>query len=179
MHKTYLFQSARLGFRNWITSDLQPLAALNADPEVMAFFPGTQSKEQSLAFIQRMQQQFTARGFCYFAVDRLDHGEFIGFIGLSEQTYAAPFTPCVDVGWRLHQKAWNQGFATEGAQACLAYAFHTLALPKIVAVVPQVNLKSERVMQKIGMTKAGKFQHPSLKDDERLATCLWYEKLAE
>ena len=84
--KSYLFTSARLGFRRWADADLEGLAAINADDRVMEFFPGTVTRDQSRDFIKRMQEQFLRRGFCYFAVDILDGEEFIGFIGLSEQT---------------------------------------------------------------------------------------------
>ncbi|AHM61514.1 acetyltransferase, ribosomal protein N-acetylase [Flammeovirgaceae bacterium 311] len=174
--KKYLFTSPRLGFRNWRQADLQPMAAINADPEVMAFFPGTQSAEETRQFIQRMQQQYVDRGFCYFAVDKLESGEFIGFIGLSQQTYNADFTPCIDIGWRLKKSEWGKGFATEGAKACLDYAFSTLGLEKVYAVAPQVNTQSEAVMKKIGMQYVKNFTHPLLTQDERLRECVVYLK---
>ncbi|EMR01933.1 hypothetical protein ADICEAN_02956 [Cesiribacter andamanensis AMV16] len=89
----YVFSSDRLGFRPWQPADLEPLHVLNSNPEVMAHFPGLPSKSESRAFITRMQQLYTRRGFCYFAVETLAQGEFIGFIGLAEQTFTAPFTP--------------------------------------------------------------------------------------
>ena len=74
------------------------MAKINTDEKVMKFFPDVNSKEQTLNFIDRMQLQFEAKGFCYFAVDKLENNEFIGFIGLSEQNYKAEFTPCIDIG---------------------------------------------------------------------------------
>lgn len=153
------------------------MSEINADPQVMEFFPGIQSKDETLAFIKKMQKQFAEKGFCYFAVDLLESGEFIGFIGLSEQTFKAAFTPCIDIGWRLKRPAWNNGFATEGAKRCLEYAFHQLHLSKIYAITPAINLKSERVMKKTGMKKAGHFKHPLLKEDKRLENCVLYEIL--
>jgi RimJ/RimL family protein N-acetyltransferase len=85
-NKHYLFQSKRLGFRNWIESDIQQMAEINADARVMAYFPNIKTMDETREFILRMQQQFSKKGFCYFAVDKLENGEFIGFIGLSEQT---------------------------------------------------------------------------------------------
>ena len=177
--KTYLFQSERLGFRNWTSADIEPLATLNADPTVMKFFPSTNTYEQTSAFVERMQAQFLAKGFCYFAVDELQSGNFIGFIGISAQNYPAHFTPCVDIGWRLQQSAWNKGYATEGAKRCLQYAFEVLTLEKIYAVAPKINLPSENVMRKIGMQKSGEFEHPALLDDERLKICVLYELAKE
>ncbi len=115
----YIFTSQRLGFRNWLDSDLPKMAAINADEEVMRFFPSTQTKAKTEEFIKRMQAQFEKHGFCYFAVEILESKALIGFIGLSEQTYKADFTPCVDIGWRLGRTHWGKGYATEGAKRVL------------------------------------------------------------
>ena len=171
----YLFRSARLGFRNWLDTDLEIMDAINTDPLVMEFFPGIKTREETSNFIVRMQQELAAKGFCYFAVDKLDDGKFIGFIGLSEQTFMSDFTPCIDIGWRLHSLEWGQGFATEGAKACLAYGFETLQLPSICSIAPAINTKSENVMKKIGMEKVKNFKHPLLKGNERLEECVLYK----
>lgn len=171
----YLFQSERLGFRSWLAGDVEKMAAINSDPAVMEFFPGVQTREQTAEFVERMKNELAGKGFCYFATDKLENGEFIGFIGLSEKTFEADFTPCIDIGWRLKRNAWNQGFATEGAKKCLDYAFNELCLKKIYSMTPELNLRSERVMKKIGMKKAGHFKHPELASDKRLESCFLYE----
>ncbi len=178
MSGTYLFTSARLGFRNWQQGDIAQMAAINADPDVMDFFPGVKTYEETEAFVKRMQQQLADKGYCYFAVDTLANKQFVGFIGLSEPTFESSFTPCTDIGWRLSKEAWNKGYATEGAKRCLEYAFDELNIPKIIAVAPKVNLRSEQVMKKIGMNKVTEFVHPLLIDDERLSDCVLYEKMA-
>ena len=170
----YLFTSSRLGFRNWNAEDLEAMSAISADPEVMEFFSRPATKEETKAFIERMQSQFAQYGYCYFAVDKLDNGELIGFIGLMQQTYPADFTPCVDIGWRLKRSAWNQGYATEGAHRCLEYAFDQLHLDTIYSTAPMVNLKSQHIMHKIGMQKSGEFIHPRLAGDQRLEKCVLY-----
>ena len=172
--KNYLFKSNRLGFRNWLDTDLENLAAINADKEVMEFFPCTRTREETMAFIQRMQKQYEEKGYCYFAVDTLVDGNLIGFIGLSEQNYVADFTPCIDTGWRLAKSAWNKGYATEGAKRCLEFGFETLHLDKIYAIAPVVNTKSQRVMMKIGMHKVKTFDHPQLLDNAGLRKCHLY-----
>lgn len=174
---SYIFTSPRLGFRNWADADIAHMALINADEQVMRYFPSAQTEEQTRAFVLRMQQQYGRNGFCYFAVDRLEDGQFIGFIGLSEQTYPADFTPCVDVGWRLSQQFWGMGYATEGASACLAYGFATCGLQKIMAVCPVVNQPSEQVMIKAGMQKVKTFDHPLLLNDDRLRSCVLYQAL--
>jgi RimJ/RimL family protein N-acetyltransferase len=171
----YLFQSARLGFRTWTKADIYAMAAINSDENVMEFFPSTQNEYQTEDFIQKMNNTFKTRQFCYFAVELLETLEFIGFIGLFPQNFKAPFTPCVDIGWRLATFAWNKGYATEGAKRCLEYAFEELSLQTIYAIAPEVNLKSIAVMQKIGMQVQGTFLHPALIDDSRLAICVYYK----
>ncbi|PZF73615.1 N-acetyltransferase [Taibaiella soli] len=150
------------------------MAAINADPEVMRFFPATQTEEQTQSFIDRARKQYEAKSFTYFAADRLDTGTFIGFIGLSEQTYDADFTPCIDIGWRLAKEHWHHGFATEGAKRCLEYAFQDLKLSQVVATAPAINLPSIHVITKIGMSLVKHFKHPMLKGDEQLEDCVLY-----
>jgi len=141
----------------------------------MEFFPYLPSLEQTKLFIERMQNQFNKNGFCYFAVDVLETEEFIGFIGIAEQTFEADFTPCIDIGWRLDKKYWKKGYASEGAKRCLEFAFETKKLESIKAVAPKINLKSRKVMEKIGMKYMKDFKHPALKGDKRLEICVLYE----
>ncbi len=100
---------------------------------------------------------------------------FVGFIGLMNQTYESHFTPCVDIGWRLDRSFWGQGYATEGAAACLRFAFERLGLSEIMSVASQTNRASERVMQKIGMTKVDTFNHPLLAEFPELNLCNLYQ----
>jgi RimJ/RimL family protein N-acetyltransferase len=173
----YIFQSTRLGFRNWVDADLEQLASINADPEVMRFFPSVQTLSQTQDFILRMKGEFAETGFCYFAVDVLASKEMIGFIGLHRQTFVSDFTPCIDIGWRLARQAWGLGYAVEGAQRVLDNAFEHLGIPEICAIAPIVNVPSVKVMQKIGMLQVKIFQHPLLAGDVRLAECVLYKIL--
>lgn len=173
--QNYLFQSKRLGFRTWNLGDIDKLSQINADPSVMEYFPNVLDRDQTLSFIERMNAQFVKNGFCYFAVDHLERNELIGFIGLSEQTYVATFTPCVDIGWRIAASMWGQGLASEGAKRCLEYAQNQLKLSSIYAVSPKINIRSENVMIKIGMTKQYEFEHPLLENVTSLRTCVLYK----
>ncbi|MFK8103833.1 MAG: GNAT family N-acetyltransferase [Saprospiraceae bacterium] len=173
---SYQITTARLGLRNWQTDDLAAMIRLNQDEAVMRFFPGLTSPEDTSNFIKKMQAQFAERQYCYFAVDRLDQEAFIGFIGLSYQDYESPYTPAVDIGWRLARSTWNQGFATEGAVACLDYAFTKIGLEKVISIAPEINVPSQRVMEKIGMQKIGNFKHPKLAEHPRIENCVVYEK---
>ena len=175
MSKEYLFQSERLGFRNWIDSDTPKMIDISSDPDVMEFFPSIATKIQTIEFINRMKLMYIEKGYCYFAVDQLKDESFIGFIGLCYQTYESQFTPSVDIGWRLNKKYWNNGLATEGAKKCLDYGFNKLGLKNIIATTPIINIKSIRVMEKIGMEKLTEFKHPRLKSNEKLENCVCYE----
>ena len=115
----YIFSSERLGFRNWDNKDIAPTSVINADKQVMTFFPSLKSKSETAIFIQKMQRQFAEKGYCYYAVDCLSTGVFIGFIGISDATFISDITPCADIGWRLDKNYWNHGFATEGTLACM------------------------------------------------------------
>lgn len=161
-------QSDRLLLRAWQPSDLEPLAALNADPQVMRYFPATLSTEQSQAMLERLGEHHSRSGFTFWALERRDTAEMIGMTGIAVVNFPAPFTaatdPAVEIGWRLAHAAQGQGFATEAARAALAHALGSLELPEIVSFTTVDNLASQRVMQKIGMQRdpAEDFEHPSL-----------------
>jgi RimJ/RimL family protein N-acetyltransferase len=171
----YLFSSKRLGFRTWNESDLDALVLLNQNTEVMKYFPSVQTAAQCLDFINRMQKQMTENGHCYFVVEELESGKFIGFIGLLLQTFESDFTPAVDIGWRLSPEFWGKGFAIEGALRCLEFGWSELGLKKIISVAPQINVPSLRVMEKIGMVKVKTFNHPLLNDYPELQSCELYQ----
>lgn len=174
MNNRYLFSSQRLGFRNWVDSDVEKMAKISGDPVVMEFFPSTQSFVHTSGFVDRMKRQYDEVGFCYFAVETIIDSEFIGFLGLSNVTFDADFTPCVDIGWRFDKRIWNQGYATEGGQRCLSYGFETLNLDEIYSIASVVNVKSERIMKKIGMQKVNHFVHPSLSEYPMIEDCMLY-----
>lgn len=150
------------------------MTAISLDPKVMEFFPTTRTPEQTKGFVKKMQEMFDDKGYCYFAVDVLEPGKFIGFIGLCYQTYNVPFAPFVDVGYRLAVEAWGKGLATEGAARCLNYGFNELGIHTIKAIAVEQNTKSTHVMEKIGMKKALHFTHPELSDWPEYENCVCY-----
>lgn len=155
----------RLILRSWRESDVQPWAAMNADPEVRKYLGDLLTCEQSAASMARFQAQLDERGFGFWAVEVQGTGEFIGFTGLDQADEGMPFTG-IEIGWRLARSAWGHGYATEAALASLAFGFETLALPEIVSVTTVANLRSQAVMQRIGMTRdpAEDFDDPSEPD---------------
>ena len=173
--KKYIFTSDRLGFRNWTSTDIDKMHEINSDEKEMEFFPGIPTKQQTIEFVERMKKQFEDIGFCYFAVDKLEENEFIGFIGLSKQTFEADFTPCIDIGWRIKSSEWNKGLATEGAKKCIDYALNDLKLEKIYSIAPKINTKSEHIMTKIGMKKQYEFEHSLLTNNDQLKNCVLYK----
>ncbi|MEL7159148.1 MAG: GNAT family N-acetyltransferase, partial [Bacteroidota bacterium] len=82
------------------------------------------------------------------------------------------FTPCTDIGWRLHPDVWGQGYAPEGARACLEFGFKDIGLDEIVSVAVAQNKPSIRVMEKIGMTYRSEFDHPALAEHPKLERCV-------
>ena len=140
----------------------------------MEHFADLVPQEQATEHVRAYQQHFTEHGFTYFAVELLNCGEFIGFVGLKHQNFESPFTPCVDIGWRLKKYAWGKGYATEAAQACLKFAFDSAGLSEVFAMCANTNAASEAVMKKIGMKKVGSFEHPALPSNSALNPCLAY-----
>jgi ribosomal-protein-alanine N-acetyltransferase len=143
---------------------------MNADPRVMEFFAAPLSPEESDRTIDRVQAHIAEHRFGFFAAELRATGEFIGFVGMARVPFEAHFTPCVEIGWRLAAAHWNRGLATEGARCCLRYAFQELALPEVVAFTAPANLRSRRVMEKLGMSRspADDFQHPRLPEGHPL-----------
>lgn len=160
-------ETTRLVLRRWRDSDLAPFAAMNADPEVMRWFPSTHSREESDASVARFEAQFERAGYGLWALERRDTGEFIGFTGLSDVPYETHFTPAVEIGWRLAREQWGQGFATEAATAARDAAFGELGIPALVSFTAVQNEPSRAVMRRIGMwhDAAGDFDHPRLATD--------------
>lgn len=165
----------RLRLRQWRPSDREPFAAMNADPEVMRFFPSIHSRETSDRSIDTFQSELLQRGWSNWAVELKPTGEFIGFIGLSVPRRALPFMPCVEIGWRLAPAHWRKGYATEGARAALKIGFEQLRLPEIVSFTAVVNRPSRAVMERIGMVDSSEdFEHPAVPEGHPLRLhCLY------
>lgn len=156
--------TARLLLRRWRASDRLPFQALNADPRVMEWMPAPLSPQESDALCTRIDQHFERHLFGVYAAELLEEKAFIGYIGLNIPAFQAPFMPCVEIAWRLAYDFWGQGLATEGARAVLRYAFETLKLPSLVSFTVPQNLRSRRVMEKLGMVHdpCNDFDHPGL-----------------
>ncbi len=144
--------TARLVLRPWLERDRAPFAAINADPEVMEFFPSTLTRAESDALIDTFRANAARRGFGMFAVEQRETGTFLGMVGLTLPDLDAPFMPAVEIGWRFARSAWGQGFATEAARDVLSWALNGLRLPRVVSFTVYENERSWRVMERIGLT---------------------------
>jgi len=157
-------RSERLLLRPWRDEDLEPFAALNADPRVMEFFVSVLSSAHSDAMVERIRRHFGERGFGLWALEVPGLAPFAGFVGLKVPHLPAPFVPAVEIGWRLAYEHWGRGYATEAARVVLAAGFTRLGLAEIVSLTTATNLRSRQVMAKLGMRRvpADDFDHPDI-----------------
>ncbi|AEB84692.1 GNAT family N-acetyltransferase [Alicycliphilus denitrificans] len=168
----------RLRLRQWTAADREPFAALNADPEVMRHFPAPLTRTQSDAMAVRIEALIAERGWGFWAADSLEDGlpRFMGFVGLHTPAPDLPFSPCVEIGWRLARPFWGRGLATEAARLALRTGFEGLGLEEIVSFTAVGNQRSRAVMRRLGMRECPHeaFDHPALPAGHPLrAHCLY------
>jgi RimJ/RimL family protein N-acetyltransferase len=175
MTESIEFETERLKLRQWKSIDRDPFAALNADPQVMEFFPTTLDRVASDATFDRLQSKIAECGWGFWAAEMKETGQFIGFVGLNIPTYDLPFAPCVEIGWRLAAAYWGKGLATEAAKGALQVGFDRLGLTEIVSFTTIKNVRSRAVMERIGMQVTDTiFQHPLVPTDSNLGRhCLY------
>lgn len=171
-----MIETRRLLLRRWRPEDLEPFAALNADPVVMEHLPAPLSRDEAAALIERLEGHFDAHGFGLFAVEVRGEEPCIGYLGLTRVAFETAFTPAVEIGWRLARHAWGRGFATEAARAVLAFAFDEIGLGEVVSFTVPANRRSQAVMERIGLVRdpAGDFDHPALPEGHRLRAHVLY-----
>ncbi len=169
------FSTERLALRVWRDDHRPAFSEMNSDAEVMRYFPALQTEAQSNATVDAWLEHFIQHGWGNWAVELRSTGEFIGFIGLNTPRRLLPFSPCVEVGWRLKRAAWGCGYATEGAKECLRHGFNQLGLAEIVSFTALLNTPSVRVMERIGMVNANAdFEHPGVHEGSQLRPhCLY------
>lgn len=174
-----IIKTKRLILRPWTEEDLETFAQLNADPRVREYFPGVLSRQESDAIGRLITANIERYGWGFWATALIETGEFIGFIGLENVIFSAPFNktaPAVEIGWRLSFAHWGKGYATEGALAALKYGFEALDLEEIVSFTPVLNQRSRHVMEKIGMHRHPEddFDHPELSEGHPLSKFVLY-----
>ena len=169
------FDTARLRLRVWRDADREPFAALNADPVAMEYFPSLLDRASSDAGIDVWLAQFAEQGWSNWAVEVEGGAPFIGFVGLSIPRRVLPFSPCVEIGWRLARSHWGRGYASEAARGALLVGFERLGLAEIVSFTTLTKRRSRAVMERIGMTDArADFEHPGVPEGHVLRPhCLY------
>ncbi|WP_444926427.1 GNAT family N-acetyltransferase [Microbulbifer sp. TRSA002] len=165
----------RLQLRQWREEDKPVFAEMNADPRVMEFFPSLLTRQQSDAGVDRSIAHIEKYGWGFWALELRDTNEFLGFVGMKNVTEDLPFTPAVEIGWRLAFPHWGKGYASEAAQASLDVAFNTLNLSEVVSFTALQNLRSQRVMERLGMRRDSLvFEHPLVPSESHLQRhCLY------
>lgn len=169
-------ETSRLRLRQWQESDFPQFAQLNADPDVMRYFPATLSENESNAMANKIQDLIQTHGWGFWAVEVKNQHQFIGFVGLNAPQDDLPFTPCTEIGWRLAKNYWGMGYAQEAAKAALGFGFDNLGLDKIYAFTSVQNYHSENLMKRLGMQNTQQnFYHPRVPSGHRLQEHLLYE----
>jgi RimJ/RimL family protein N-acetyltransferase len=163
-----VIRTDRLLMRRWQESDRAPFAALNADPEIMRYFPAMLDRGESDAFVDRIEARFDQQGFGLWALELAETGEFLGYTGLNPLPDGVPGANGMEVGWRLARTAWHQGYATEAARAAVDVALRAVGLPAVWSMTAVLNVPSIAVMRRIGMTEVTRFDHPRIPDGHPL-----------
>ncbi len=176
MNLPHALETPRTRLRRWREPDREPFALMNADPRVVEFLPAPLTRAGSDAFADRIAAHFAEHGFGLWALEVPGAAAFAGFVGLSIPRFEAAFTPCVEVGWRLAPEHWGRGYATEAARAALRFAFGPLGLVEVLSFTVPANLRSRRVMERLGMTRDPRddFDHPLLPEGHRLRRHVLY-----
>ena len=168
------FETERLRLRQWKSADRAPFAALNDDPRVMEYFPSRLSRAESDTMADCCESLIRERGWGPWATELKENGEFIGVVGLHAPEEQFPFSPCVEILWRLAFEHWRKGLATEAAKEALRIGFQRLGLAEIVSFTAVNNRRSRAVMERLGMTESGLFEHPSVPEESGLRLhCLY------
>ncbi|NES63969.1 MAG: GNAT family N-acetyltransferase [Okeania sp. SIO2D1] len=169
-------ETKRLLLRQWKEEDLPNFAKLNSDPIVMEYFPRTLSRAESDKFAERCRSLIAEQRWGLWATELKIDGNFIGFVGLNSPKETIPFSPCVEIGWRLLRKYWGNAYATEAARESLRFGFNILGLSEIVSFTSVSNYRSRSVMQRIGMVNTKQnFQHQNLANSHPLSEHVLYK----
>lgn len=162
----WILETERLYLRQWVEDDFARFAKMSADPKVMKYFPKLLSVEESNQVARKCRQLIEDKGWGLWAVslkESHEAGGLIGFVGLHEPQADLPFTPCVEIGWRLNPNYWGKGYATEAAHAALEFAFQTLKISEVVSFTAAINRPSRLVMERLGMSNTqNDFDHPAI-----------------
>ena len=171
-----VLRTERLILRDGRDEDVEAFAALNADPEVGEFILGPIARAKSDELAAIIRADIAKDGWGLWAVEIVGGAPFIGFTGITPIDFEASFAPATEIGWRLARPAWGKGYATEAANAVLAHAFDTLGMDALVSITATINVRSRRVMERIGMQRdlTGDFDHPKIAPNHPISRHVLY-----
>ncbi len=177
---TFRLETQRLALREWCDADAAPFHAMCNDPRVMEFLGPPLSHEDVAAALERMRGFQRDHGHCFWALERLEDGAFLGFCGIKPGPEGTPLHGHAEIGWRLAHHAWGHGYAREAAQACLDWGFGEFKLAEIRAMTVPGNVRSWGLMERLGMERMHEldFEHPALAEGDPLRPHIVYRKLA-
>ncbi len=170
-------ETDRLILRRWRARDVEPYAALTADPEVMAWLGGVMTEGEARAHIDRMEAHFDRHRFGRWAIERREDGAFLGYAGVQAIWPGLPVAGW-ECGWRLVRSAWGFGYASEAARAAVADVFARTDLAEVLAFTAEANARSRAVMARCGFERdpARDFDHPELPEGDPLRRHLVYAR---
>lgn len=147
--------------RQWREADFEFYATLTSNQEVMKFFPKTLTKEESRRAGEKFRRLLNENSWGFWAVEEKSSGRFLGYAGLHAPQTQFPFSPCVEIGWRMEDRYWENGYVQEAGEAILKSAFEEIGLDEIVYFSSIHNHKAESVVNRLGMKKEDEiFYHP-------------------
>ena len=175
MSNVYKLETTRIVLRQWRSEDYAEFASMNADPDVMRYFPSLLSRKESDALTKKLDNLVAQKGWGFWVAQRKSDNAFIGLVGLN-QADDLPVASCVEVGWRLAKAYWGKGYATEAATAALVFAFSILEKDQVAAFTTIENSRSRKVMSKLGMENRNEnFFHPRISENSGLREHVYYE----
>lgn len=148
-----IVETTRLRLRELTPGDLDFVAEMRGDAEVMRYYPKQYTREESAEWIARHVERYRADGYGLWLVERRDTAQPIGTVGLVRQIVHG--RPEVEIGYLIHRAFWRQGFATEAARACRDYAFGELHVPRVISLIRPENVPSQGVARNMGMSVVG------------------------
>ncbi len=146
--------------RRWRDEDREPFAASGQNSQVMRYFPSLRTREQCNATVDRFLNLFETIGIGPWVVEIPGEAAFAGFVGIFDNPPELPFNDTYQIGWRLIPSAWGRGIATLASRASLLDYFERSDEDGIVAYTALINEPSQRVMERLGMTRDIEFPHP-------------------
>ena len=173
----FRLETERLVLRDWRDGDLDALAAMGRDPQVMATLGPLMTLEESADLLERLRAMSAEHGHTFWALERKEDGRTIGFTGIIRGR-DGPVADKLEIGWRLASNCWGRGYASEAARAALDWVQANRPGEDVYAITSVTNTRSQAVMERLGMVRQPEldFDHPRVPDDSPLKAHVTYRK---